>query len=100
MTDTRLTQLFRGGSTAVPVTGTLRLVVRWDPETGWAHVAVTDSPTEGMRFAGFHRFAGGAAEAVTAELAAAGCVTAPPLRVDDHLMEIEAVLLRQGGGHG
>jgi hypothetical protein len=36
---------------------------------------------------------------VVAELAAAGCVTAPPLRVDDELMEVEAVLVRQGGGH-
>lgn len=94
MIDTTLTPLLRGGSVAA---GTVRLLVRWDRETGWAHVAVAE-PGAGARFAGFHRFAGGGAEAVVAELAAAGCVTAPALRVDDELMEIEAVLVRRDGG--
>jgi hypothetical protein len=93
LTDTTLTPLLRGSSAAAE---TVRLVVRWDRETGWAHVAVAEPG--GTRFAGFHRFAGGGAEAVVAELAAAGCVTAPPLRVDDELMEIEAVRSRRAGG--
>lgn len=98
MIDTTLTPLLRSGSATVPATGTVRLVVRWDRETGWAHVAVADPDTGGARFAGFHRFSGGGAEAVAADLAAAGCVTAPALRVDDELMEIEAVLARREVG--
>jgi hypothetical protein len=97
--DTTLSPLLRGGPDAVPADGTVRLVVRWDRETGWAHVAVAEPGTDGARFAGFHRFAAGGAEAVVAELAAAGCVTAPPLRVDDELMEVEAVLVREAGVH-
>ncbi|MEV7042332.1 hypothetical protein [Amycolatopsis sp. NPDC051061] len=92
MTATTWTQVLRG---TIPATGTTRLVVRWDRETGWAHLAIAVPGTEPTRFAGFHRFAGGSAEAVAAELAAAGCVSAPPLHLDDSLSEIEAVLAHQ-----
>jgi hypothetical protein len=90
VTDTTLTRVFRRHRGTVPAA---RLVVRWDRETGWAHLAVAGPGTGRARFAGFHRFSGGGSDAVAAELAAAGCVTAPPSRVDDHLMEIEAVLV-------
>jgi hypothetical protein len=68
------------------------MVVRWDGETGWAHLAVAEPGAGRARFVGFHRFAGGGADAVVAELAAAGCVTASGPRRADDLMEIEAVL--------
>jgi hypothetical protein len=93
LTDTTLTRVFRRGSEAVQVAGTVRLVVRWDGETGWAQLAVAEPGVERPRFVGFHRFAGGAPEAVLTELAAAGCVTASAPRADDDgLMEIDAVL--------
>ena len=95
MTDTTLTQVFRRRVDAVPGTGTVRLVVRWDHETGWAHVGIADADTSQVRFAGFHRFAGGDPDAVAGELAAAGCVTGSALRLDDGLTEIEAVLVRR-----
>ncbi|MEU0796755.1 hypothetical protein ABZ342_42395 [Amycolatopsis sp. NPDC005961] len=89
MTATTLTRVLRETHT---VTGIARLIVRWDRETGWAHLAIA-VPGSGLAcFAGFHRFAGGSTEAVAAELAAAGCVSAPPLHLDDMLSEIEAVL--------
>ena len=88
MTATTLTQVLRDTR---PTTGATRLIVRWDRETGWAHLAIAVPGTERARFAGFHRFARGTAVAVAAELAAAGCVSAPPLHVDDTLSEIEAV---------
>ncbi|WP_410675289.1 hypothetical protein [Amycolatopsis sp. cmx-4-68] len=90
MTATTLTRVLRDSP---PVAGAARLVVRWDRETGWAHLAVAMAGTEIACFAGFHRFAGGSAEAVAAELAASGCVCAPPLHLDDGLSEIEAVLV-------
>jgi hypothetical protein len=87
-----LAQVFHRGSAA----GTARVVVRWDRETGWAHLAVALPDTGATRFVGFHRFAEGGPDAVVAELADAGCVTASAPRLDDELMEIEAVLtLRQ-----
>jgi hypothetical protein len=89
LTATTLTQVLRETR---PVTGTTRLIVRWDRETGWAHLAIAVPGTERARFAGFHRFTRGTAEAVAAELATAGCVSAPPLHLDDALSEIEAVL--------
>lgn len=90
MTATTLTRVLRDSR---PVAGTARLVVRWDRETGWAHLATALTGTEIACFAGFHRFAGGSAEAVAAELAAAGCVCAPPLHLDEGISEIEAVLV-------
>lgn len=89
LTATTLTQVLRDTR---PTTGTTRLIVRWDRETGWAHLAIAVPGTEQTRFAGFHRFTGGTTDAVAAELAAAGCVSAPPLHIDDTLSEIEAVL--------
>ncbi|WP_439380952.1 hypothetical protein [Amycolatopsis lexingtonensis] len=89
MTATTLTQVLRETHT---VAGPTRLIVRWDRETGWAHLAIAVPGTGPACFAGFHRFAGGSAGAVAAELAAAGCVSAPPLHLDDALSEIEAVL--------
>lgn len=89
LTATTLTQVLRETHT---VTGITRLIVRWDRETGWAHLAIAVSSSGPVCFAGFHRFAGGSAEAVAAELAAAGCLSAPPLHLDDMLSEIEAVL--------
>lgn len=88
-----LAQVFRHSSGVVPAFGTtVRLVVRWECETGWAHLAIAEPGAGRARFAGFHRFSGGGEQAVVAELAAAGCVVASPSRVDDELMEIEAVL--------
>jgi hypothetical protein len=89
LTATTLTQVLRDTR---PTTGTTRLIVRWDRETGWAHLAIAVPGTERARFAGFHRFTSGTAEAVATELAAVGCVSAPPLHLDDSLSEIEAVL--------
>jgi hypothetical protein len=89
LTATTLTQVLRETHT---VAGITRLIVRWDRETGWAHLAIAVPGTGPACFAGFHRFAGGSAEAVATELAAAGCVSAPPLHLDDMLSEIEAVL--------
>jgi hypothetical protein len=75
---------------------TARVIVRWDRETGWAHLAV-DVPGAGpARFVGFHRFAEGGVDAVVAELAAGGCVDASASRLDDELMEIEAVFAPRG----
>lgn len=88
LTATTLTQVLRETHAA----RTTRLVVRWDRETGWAHLAIAVPGSGPVCFAGFHRFSGGSAEAVAAELAAAGCVSAPPLHLDDTLSEIEAVL--------
>jgi hypothetical protein len=88
LTATTLTQVLRETHAA----RTTRLVVRWDRETGWAHLAIAVPGSGPVCFAGFHRFSGGSAEAVAAELAAAGCVSAPPLHLDDALSEIEAVL--------
>lgn len=95
VTDTTLAPVFRHRSDAAPAAGAARLVVRWDRETGWAHLAIAVPGAGRAGFAGFHRFAGGGAEAVVAELAAAGCVTASGPRLDDELMEIEAVLARR-----
>lgn len=89
LTATTLTQVLRETPAAA---GTTRLVVRWDRETGWAHLAIAVPGSGPVRFGGFHRFSGGSAEAVAAELAALGCVSAPPLHLDDTLSEIEAVL--------
>ncbi|WP_370964146.1 hypothetical protein [Amycolatopsis sp. cg9] len=89
MTATTLTQVLRETHT---VAGPTRLIVRWDRETGWAHLAIAVPGAGPACFAGFHRFAGGSAGAVAAELAAAGCASAPPLHLDDALSEIEAVL--------
>jgi hypothetical protein len=88
-----LAQVCRPPSAAIPAVGaTVRLVVRWDRETGWAQLAIAVPGTGRARFAGFHRFACGADQVVADELAAAGCVVGSPSRVDDELMEIEAVL--------
>lgn len=95
LTDTTLTQVCRHRAEAVPATETVRLVVRWDRETGWAHLAIAVPDSGSARFAGFHRFTGGGIEAVLTELAAAGCVTGSAQRIDDELMEIEAVLERR-----
>lgn len=95
MTDTTLAEVFRRHAEDGPAAGTAGLVVRWDRETGWAHLAIAGAGTSVPRFAGFHQFAAGATEVVVAELAAAGCVTAPARLVDDGLMEIEAVLACQ-----
>lgn len=89
MTATTLTHVLRETDA---VAGYTRLIVRWDRETGWAHLAIAVPGTGPVCFAGFHRFAGGNAEAVAAELADAGYVSAPPLHLDDMLSEIEAVL--------
>jgi hypothetical protein len=92
LTSTTLAQVFRRHSTATSTAGTVRLVVRWDRETGWAHLGIAVPGTGCTRFAGFHRFTGGGEDAVVAELTAAGCVTASAPRLDDELMELEAVL--------
>jgi hypothetical protein len=94
LTDTTLAPAVRHRQEAVAAAVT-RLVVRWDRETGWAQVAVAEPGAARARFAGFHQFTGGGADTVVAELAAAGCVTADPVRADDGLMEIEAVLGRR-----
>jgi hypothetical protein len=94
LTDTTLTRVFRHRVDAVEA-GTVRLVVRWDRETGWAHLGTAEPDADRTRFAGFHRFAGGSADVVAAELTAAGCVTGCAQRLDDGLMEIEAVLGRR-----
>jgi hypothetical protein len=92
LTDTTLAEVFHRHVDDGRAAGTAGLVVRWDRETGWAHLGITGADAAVPRFAGFHQFAAGATEAVVAELAAAGCVTAPARLVDDGLMEIEAVL--------
>lgn len=95
LTDTTLTRVLERTPARVPATGTVRLVVRWDRETGWAHLAIAVPDAARPRFVGFHRFTDGAADAVLAELAAAGCVTASTPRHDDDLMELDAVLARR-----
>jgi hypothetical protein len=89
LTDTTLTRVFRRDQDTVAET--VRLVVRWDRETGWAHLAIAVPGTGSARFAGFHQFADGDAGTVLTELAAAGCVIATDPRADDDLMELEAV---------
>jgi hypothetical protein len=76
--------------------GTARVIVRWDVETGWAHLAVDARGDGPARFVGFHLFAGGGADVVAAELAAGGCVNASGPHFDGELMEIEAVFARKG----
>jgi hypothetical protein len=90
-----LAQVFRR-PTAVQAAGTARVVVRWDHETGWAHLAVAAPGADRARFVGFHRFADGGADTVVAELAAAGCGTASEPRRDAEFMAIEAVLAPRG----
>lgn len=89
LTASTLTQVLRETDT---VAGITRLIVRWDRETGWAHLAIAVPGSGPACFVGFHRFAGGSAQAVAAELATAGWASAPPLHLDDMLSEIEAVL--------
>jgi hypothetical protein len=91
LTDTTLAPVFRLRHDAVPSVAT-RLVVRWDRETGWAHLAFAVPGAKTARFAGFHQFSAGGADTVVAELAAAGCVTGVPSPAADGLMAIEAVL--------
>jgi hypothetical protein len=91
LTDTTLAPVFLRHSDAVPSAGT-RLVVRWDRETGWAHLAFAAPGAGAPRFAGFHQFTAGGAETVAAELAAAGCVTGAPSPAGDGMMTIEGVL--------
>jgi len=91
LTDTTLAPVLHLRRDAVPSAGT-RLVVRWDRETGWAHLALAAPGTGTARFAGFHQFSTGGAETVAAELAAAGCVTGAPSPAGDGLMTIEGVL--------
>jgi hypothetical protein len=88
LTNMTLAQAFRSSDHAA----TARVVVRWDGETGWAHLAIAEPGDRCARFVGFHQFAGGGADAVVAELASAGCVIASAPRLDDDMMEIEAVL--------
>ncbi|MFC4852676.1 hypothetical protein [Actinophytocola glycyrrhizae] len=88
--------MLRHGSDIVPSAGAaVRLVVRWDRETGWAHVATVVPGTGRTRFTGFHQFAGGDPAAVVAELVASGCVTTSQPRRDDDLMEVHAVFAWQ-----
>ncbi len=80
--------------TLTTLTHDTALVVRWDRETGWGHLAVVVLGAERPRFRCFHRFAEGDPVAVVAELVASGCVPAgAPRRVDD-LMEVHAVVAR------
>jgi len=81
----------------IPATDTVRLVIRWDRETGWGHLAIAETNTGAARFVGFHRFADGGDDTVLAELREhAQCVTtsAPRLAADD-FMELDAVLDRR-----
>jgi hypothetical protein len=79
----------------IPESGTARLVVRWDRETGWGHLAIAGTGTGAPRFVGFHRFVNGGDDTVLAELATAGCVTtSAPRLADDDFMELDAVLDR------
>lgn len=86
-----LAQVVRRRPESVPP-GPARLIVRWDWETGWANLAVAAPGIGRARFVGFHRFAGGGADAVVSELAAAGCVAARAPRLNDELMELEAIV--------
>ena len=97
LTDTTLTRVIERTLARVPAAGTVLLVVRWERETGWAHLAIAVPGAARARFVGFHRFTGGGAETVLAELAAAGFVTASKPRRADDLMEISAVLARREG---
>jgi hypothetical protein len=76
--------------------GTARVVVRWDMETGWAHLAVDAGGDWPTRFVGFHRFAEGGVDVVAGELAAGGCVSVSAPHFDGELMEIEAVFAPAG----
>lgn len=92
MTDTTLAPVFRH---AVASAGAVdRLVVRWDRETGWAHLAVPGAKRD--RFTGFHQFADGHPAVVVAELIAGGFVATTAPRLDDDLMEVHAVPTCQG----
>ena len=94
LTDTTLAHVLRHRPEAGPaVTAAARLVVRWDRETGWGHLAIAAPGVDRLRFAGFHQFASGGTETVLAELADAGCVIASLPRVDDgDLLEIDALI--------
>lgn len=70
--------------------GTARVVVRWDRETGWAHLAVEVPGGGPARFVGFHRFAEGSVDVVVRDLAAVGCVSASVPHFDGELMQLEA----------
>jgi hypothetical protein len=95
LTDTTLTRVIERTLARVPAAGTVLLVVRWERETGWAHLAIAVPGAARARFVGFHRFAGGGAETVLAELAAAGFVTASKPRRAGEFLETGAVLARR-----
>jgi hypothetical protein len=90
LTDTTLAPVLDISREVGPSAGT-RLVVRWDRETGWAHLALAVPGTGTARFAGFHQFSAGGADTVVAELAAVGCVAGVPSPAEDGLMAIEGV---------
>ena len=86
MTDTTLAPVLRrDGAVATAI------VVRWDRETGWGHLAVVVPGAGRARFAGFHRFADGDPVAVVAELVASGCVTTGAPRRDGDVVEVHAL---------
>jgi hypothetical protein len=94
LTDTTLAPQLR--HEGVPGQGTaVRLVVRWDRETGWGHLAIVEPGAARARFTGFHRFADGDPVTVIAELVAAGCRTIAAPRHGDDLVEVHAVLACQ-----
>ncbi|GAB1511303.1 hypothetical protein [Actinophytocola sp. KF-1] len=70
------------------MTDTFALVVRWDRETGWAHLAVAAPGAERPRFTGFHRFADGDPVAVVAALVASGFAATTAPRADGDVVEV------------
>ncbi|QWF76685.1 hypothetical protein [Amycolatopsis sp. CA-230715] len=67
-----------------------RLLVHWDPETGWAHLAVAEPGGANPRFAGFHRFPSGDTDSVLAALTEAGWDAGQPTELEDGMLGVRA----------
>lgn len=67
-----------------------RLLVHWDRETGWAHLAVAEPDGTNPRFAGFHRFPSGTTESVLTELTRAGWDVGNAVELGDGMLGVRA----------
>ncbi|MEC3976325.1 hypothetical protein [Amycolatopsis sp. H20-H5] len=69
-----------------------RLLVCWDRETGWGHVAAELSDGARPAFLAFHRFSGGDWQTVCAPFVAAGYMVLAEYDRDDGLLEVRLEL--------
>ncbi|GAA1957863.1 hypothetical protein [Amycolatopsis minnesotensis] len=67
-----------------------RLLVHWDRETGWAHLAVAEPDGANPRFAGFHRFPNGDTGSVLATLTEAGWDVGRAAELGDGMLGVQA----------